>query len=180
MVKLVFCVALLFFSNRLSAQTDTRSQTQAPTFATEGEREAFELQRLFRDHYAVQTYPAFRDSIVWLAAGTYRFGPRVMRMDPLPGRMEGLLSAGLLYPGLVEPPMGGADTLLITNIVELTALSPSPQVKRFSCWVFAKWMLNPISYVFELTNLQASPNADMRSFIHNARLTFLEQTGVII
>jgi hypothetical protein len=41
-------------------------------------------------------------------------------------------------------------------------------------------MLNPISFVFELTNPQVAAGTDMRSFIRYARLSFLQQTGIII
>jgi hypothetical protein len=170
----------LSVSLHLSAQSDTLPKGQIPAFATEGEREAHELQQLFHDHYKPQSYPLFDGAIIMVAQGAYRFGSFTMRMDSLPGGMFGLLSRGLVYPGLLGPILGSTDTLSIGNIVELKGLSSSLQQRRFSCVVSNQRMTNPILYVFELTNQHGTADMDIAIFIRDARLTFLYQVSILI
>lgn len=180
MLSSLLLAGALSVSIHLSGQSDTLPKGHAPALGTEGERQAHDLQQLFRDHYTPQTYPLFEGPITRMALGSYRFGSFIMRMDSLPDGMRGLLSRGLLYPGLLGPVFGSIDTLSIDNIVELKGLSPFPQIRRFSCWVFNRRMANPTWYVFELTNKHGTTDMDMASFIGDARLTFLYQVSIII
>jgi hypothetical protein len=159
---------------------DTLPKVQEPAFRTEGEWEAHEVQQLFRNNYAPQTYPLFEGAITRMAPGSYRFGSLTMRMDSTSDGMMDLLSRGLLYPDLFVPVFSPTDTLSIGNFVELKSLSPSPQVRRFSCWVSNQRMANPTWYVFELTDKNGTTDMDMASFIRDARLSFVYQVGVII
>jgi hypothetical protein len=142
----------LFVPIHFSSQSDTLPKGNAPAYATEGERQAHKLQQLFRDHYKPQDYPLFDGAVTWMSQGTYRFGSFTMWMDSLPDGMIGLLSHGLLYPGLLAPIFGSTDTLSISSIVELQGVSSSLQKRRFSCLVSNHRMANPTLYVFELTN----------------------------
>jgi len=67
---------------------------------------------------------------------------------------------------------------------ELTFLSDSPKVKRFQFWLFSKfgdvYMMNPNVYFFELTNEAANEETDLKSFIENAKLTFIRYAWTII
>jgi|GEM_PF-3015164 len=163
-----------------SSPSDTLPKGNAPAYATEGERQAHELQQLFGDHYTPQDYPLFNGAVTWVSQGTYRFGSFTLRMDSLPDGMTGILSRGLLYPGLLGPLFGSTDTLSIGSLVELPGLSPSLQKKRFRCLVSSHRMANPTLYVFELTNQHGTTGMDMTSFIRDARLTFLYQVGILI
>jgi hypothetical protein len=170
----------LSITAHMSAKTDTVPKGHAPTFATEGDWEAHEIVELFRHHYKRQTYSLFGGMITLVAPGTYRFDSLIMRMSSTPEGMMGLLSRGLLYPGVLDPIFGSIDTLSIVNIIELKALSKLPQVRWFSCWVFSGRRLEPTWYIFELTNKYGTTDMDMANFIQNARLTFLYQAGIII
>ncbi len=161
-----------------STRSDTIPTNHTPTFKNQGEWEAYEIQQLFHDHYKPQRYALFEGTQV--TSQTYRFGLLTLRIDSVPDGITSLLSRGLLYPGLPGPIFGPIDTLSLWNIVELKALSPSSQIRRFTCWVSNLRMANPISYAFELTNPQGTSNMDLAVFIRNARLTFLYQVGIII
>ena len=86
-----------------------------------------------------------------------------------------------------------SDTLKIVNhsvrlkirgLEELTFLSDAPTVKRFELWVFIgvnnQFIMNPEVYYFELTNETANKETDLKSFIENAKLTFIHYGGVVI
>jgi hypothetical protein len=101
-------------------------------------------------------------------------------MDTQTNEMMGLISRGLLFPGRLAPWFGSTDTLSIGNLCELESLSSTPQVRRFSCWVFSSRMVNPIWYILEVTHEHGAADMDMAVFIQDARLTFLYQVSVII
>ena len=180
MLSSLLLAGVLSGSLHLSVQSDTLPKGHTPTFTTEGERQAYELQQLFRDHYKPQSYPLFDGPVTHTAPGVYKYGSFIMRMDSLSGEMAGLLSRGIIYPGLLGSLLGSTDTLSISHIVELHGLSSSPQKRRFSCLVFNQQMANPTLYVFELTNREGTADTDMTIFIRDARLTFLHQVGILI
>ena len=175
----LFLACTLSISSHI-LQSDTIPKGQAPTFATEGERQASEAQQVFRDHYSSGYYPPFEGSITWIAPGIYRLDSFTMRIDSLPPGCTGLLSRGLLFPGRMAPLFGSTDTVSIRNLYELKGASPSPQIRRFTCWIYNSQFANPVWYVFELTNEQGAADTEMAAFIQNARLTFLYQVSIII
>jgi hypothetical protein len=67
---------------------------------------------------------------------------------------------------------------------ELTFLSDDPTIKRFKLWLFTEinnqFFMNPEVYYFELTNETADKETDLKSFIENAKLTFIHYGGVVI
>jgi hypothetical protein len=167
MFSSLLLASALSVSVHLSAQSDTLPEEHA-------------IENVFRDHYKPQSYPLFEGPIIRVPPGTYRFDSFTMRMDSIPAGMIGLLSRGLLYPGLLSPIFGSTDTLSIGNIIELKDLSSSQQQRRFSCWVSNNRMTNPTLYVFEVTNQHGAQNVDMAIFIRDARLTFLYLVTIII
>lgn len=174
-------LAVVFpISVHISAKSDTVPKGQAPAFATEGDRQVYEMEVIFHDHYKPQSYPLFKGSIIRVAPATYRFDSFTMRTDSLAAGTIDLLSRGLLYPGLIGPIFGSTDSLWIANLSEPQGLSPSPQQRRFSCWVFNTQMANPVWYVFELTNQHGTSDMDTKTFFQDARLTFLYQVSIII
>jgi hypothetical protein len=180
MFSCTLLTAALFASSHFPIKPDTIPNNGIEASRTEIEREANEAQQIFRDHYTAGYYSPYEGPITWISTGTYRFGSQIMRLDSLPNGMMGLLSRGLLYPGLVPPLIDSTDTLSISNLYELKGLSFSPQVRRFSCWVFVTWMVNPDWFVLEITNEHGSTDMDMATFIQGARLTFLYRVSIII
>jgi hypothetical protein len=180
MLSSLLLASSLSISVHLSAQSDTLPKGHAPAFATEGDRQAHEIEEIFRDHYKLQSYPLFAGAIIRVNLGTYRFGSVTMRMDSPPAGMIDLLSRGVVYPGLLGPVFGSTDSLWIANITEPQGLSSSPQQRRFSCWVFNTRMANPTWYIFELTNQHGTSDMDMATFMQEARLTFVYQVSIII
>jgi hypothetical protein len=180
MIPPILLASFFSFSLQLSPLSDTLPKGKEPAFTTEGERQAYELQQFFRDYYTPQTYLLFDGPIAWIAPGTYQYGLLTMRMDSLLPEMAGLLSRGLLYPGLLGSLFGPTDTLSIGHIVALPSLPSSPPQRRFSCLMTNQGMVNPILYVFELTNPHGTADMAMPLFIRDARLTFLHLVSILI
>jgi hypothetical protein len=141
--------------------------------------EISELKDLFQHTYKPQKYPLFEGHITRMSQGMYRFGSLSMWIDSLSDGMTALLPRGVLYPSLLAP-RSADDSLYMANLTELENLSPSPQVRRFSCWIFSKRSTNPSWFAFELTNNKATTHMDMATFIQGARLTFLYRMGMLI
>jgi hypothetical protein len=69
---------------------DTVPKDGAAAVGTEGEREATEVQQVFRDHYIAGYYPLFEGSITQIAPRIFRLDSFTMRIDSLPIGMTGV------------------------------------------------------------------------------------------
>jgi hypothetical protein len=133
-LSLIFALTV-FVPNRVPVQSDTIPRNRVAAFENEGQAEANEIQQVFHDHYSSGYYPPFEGPITQIASRTYRLDSFTMSIDSVPMGMTGLLSRGLLFPGRLAPWFGSTDTVSIGNLHELKDLSPSQQVRRFSCRV---------------------------------------------
>ena len=164
-------------SSAVAVQADTvPNQSRQPTVFPD----ELKAEQAFKHHYKAKNYPLFQGLVTWVAPGTYRLDFFTMRIDTVYSGMTGLVSRGLLYPKLVWPMFGSSNALSIGNLYELKRIGSLPHVRRFSCWISGKQIMEPIWYIFELTNDRATADMDMRTFIEGARLTFLYQVSIII
>lgn len=181
MLSSLLLAGALSASIHISSQSDTLPKGQVPPFKTDGERRAYVLQQLFRDDYVPHTYPLFKGTITRLTQGSYRLDSFIIWIDTTTAAMTGLLSRGLLYPDLMSNIIfSSTDTFSIGNFEELKSLSPSPHIRRFYCWVSARRISNPFSYVIELTNQHGTKDMSTAIFIRDARLTYLHMVSIII
>jgi hypothetical protein len=190
-MKIIFSIGLLVFCIGVNGQEAT-----PPNFKNQGEQEDYWASERFKREYKKESYERYSGPIKELDTTKYQFGPQVLIVTGSSRAVRQLFMLGILYPSLIAPPSDKsdsltdgqttflnvfrADTLRIGSIKELKFSQSSPTVKRFSCWVGWPKIANPFTYLFELTNEQATQETDLETFIKGASLTFFKQGSIII
>lgn len=173
-MRTCFLIIISLFCLQANAQNDS-----IPHFKNQGEQEDFWAKEKFRKEYKKENYKRYSTRIIALNESTYQYGSLFFTISEPADPIKQLFIAGILYPSLISSPFR-SDTLSIGNFNELQFPELSPTVKRFSCWVSIQGFANPIVYMFELTNEQATKQTDLKSFIMGASLTFFKQGNIII
>lgn len=165
-------------------------------FFNQGDQEKYWAAKLFEDEYAKQKFERFKGTLEVINAHTLKYGNTVVEIYT-DATLKTIFEKGIVYPGILPVNEGGIlippvphipatvkakpaidlalqtpDTLYIPKIEELQFLNPSPQIKRFKLWIYHKGLANPNIYFIELTNLSATKNTDMLTFINRSKLTF--------
>ena len=146
-----------------------------PPFNTQGEQEDYWAQELFKKEYKKKYYSKFNGEITRVE-NKIRF-EKVQYIELLDTNPEYnlIFEKGLLYPDI----LGGLG-LKIGSLEELNFLSNNPKVKRFRFWLYQWNSANPKVYLFELTNDKANEKTSWKSFLKNAKLTFIKDGWIII
>lgn len=111
-----------------------------------------EAQQVFRQHYQLTAYPRFKGRIRRTGPGTYRLNSFTMRIDTGYTGMSGLLSRGLLHPGIGMVVLGSTDTLTIDNLRELKRIPSMPHTAAVSWSLFgmySSWLMNGLPRIPE-------------------------------
>jgi len=169
-MKTYFLIAISLICIKANAQKDS-----IPVFKNQGEQEDFWAKEIFRKEYKKENYKRFSGQIITVNANTCQYGYLYFSIPEQADSIKPLFTSGILYPSLF-----GANASGIGNIKELPFPELPPAIKRFSCWVNRQGFANPVVYVFELTNEQATKQTDLKSFIMGASLTFIKQGTIII
>jgi hypothetical protein len=170
-------IALLLSSVSVCAQ----STTQKKEFKNQGEQEDYWAQQLFEKHYLKQTYKRFNGRID-TAKNSYKYKDRTIEIFNTSSELKDLFMKGILYPSLIEAEfiISASDKVSISDLEEQKFLSNDPKKKRFKFLAFRKGFANPTCYFFELTNVNATNNTNMKEFINGSTLTFFKDGWIQI
>lgn len=169
-MKTYFLIAISLICIKANAQQDS-----IPVFKNQGEQDDYWAKEIFRKEYKKEEHSRYGKQIIAVNANTYQYGYQYFSIPELADSIKPLFTSGILYSSLF-----GANASGIGNIEELPFPELPPAIKRFSCWVNSQGFANPVVYVFELTNEQATKQTDLKSFIMGASLTFIKQGTIII
>lgn len=180
-MKLFLTILLLTFTTVCKSQNEpgkveTEKSTELrPPFKNQGEQEDYWAQELFKKEYKKQYYSKFIGEIT-TTDSKIKFG-KVQYIELFDSNSDYnlIFEKGLFYPDILN-----AISLRIGSLKELEFLSNNPKVKRFRFWLYRPNMANPQVYLFELTNEKANEKTDWKSFIKNAKLTFVKEGWIII
>ena len=147
------------------------------SFRNQGEHEKYLAKQIFEKKYTKYEYSKFSEEIK-RNNSEIQFGKTQCikysdYSDSEFNKYKLIFEKGLLYPEIM-----GTDTMNICCIKELTFLSNSPKIKRFRFLLWEKigntYIVNPVVYLFELTNEKANIATSWENFIENAKLTFIK------
>lgn len=176
-------IILLFYSSTASSQSGKANQQkkahqkeELPDFKNNAEQEEYYVKKMFKEEYKKQTYNRFLGRIKVIDDNYLQFDSLTISVSYTSADLKTIFTEGLLYPTL----FGNEDSLKITDFRELKYVNDKPQYKRFSFWLFRKWLANPQVYYIELTNNKSIPSTDLREFIKGARLTYFRPGSIII
>ena len=180
-MKLALIIFLLSFTTVCNSQSEqdkveTEKTTELkPPFKNQGEQEDYWAQELFKKEYKKQHYSKFIGEIT-TTDSKIKFG-KVQYIELFDSNSDYnlIFEKGLFYPDILN-----AISLRIGSLEELDFLSNNPKIKRFRFWLYRPNMANPQVYLFELTNEKANEKTDWKSFVKNAKLTFIKDGWIII
>jgi hypothetical protein len=180
-MKLALIIFLLTFTTVCNSQSEqdkveTEKTTELkPPFKNQGEQEDYWAQELFKKEYKKQHYSKFIGEIT-TTDSKIKFG-KVQYIELFDSNSDYnlIFEKGLFYPDILN-----AISLRIGSLEELDFLSNNPKIKRFRFWLYRPNMANPQVYLFELTNEKANEKTDWKSFVKNAKLTFIKDGWIII
>jgi hypothetical protein len=173
---------LLFNTNVLAQSTNhnttkkTNTKDSIPEFNTAGEQEEYNVLQMFKKEYKKQHYKRYSGTVKTINNLTFQFDTLTMIVNYTPTELRSIFGQGILCPSL----FGSEDSLRITDLQELKYVNNGPTYKRFSLWLFRKWLANPQVYYFELTNEKATITTNLKDFIKGSQLTYFRPGGIII
>lgn len=180
---------ILFFNTSALAQSinpnttkKARVKKSIPEFNTAGEQEEYNVKQIFKKEYKKEHHKKYSGTIKSIDNTTFQFDTLTMIVNYTPIELRSIFNQGLLYPSLFgsESLFGKEDSLRITDLQELKYVDNGHTFKRFSFWLFRKWLANPQVYYVELTNEKATSTTDLRNFIKGSQLTYFRPGGIII
>jgi len=173
-------------------------------FENQGQQEDYWAQELFRKEYVKQSFTKFTGKISVVDKNTLTFDNKTLIIWAFQPELLEIFTEGIFYPQIligneenrpVKTPeelaklsdqerlsykMLRNDSLKISDFEEVKFLSKSPKVKRFRFLNFTSGFANPIVYFIELTNENANEMTDLKTFIKNAKLTFVKDGWLMI
>jgi hypothetical protein len=155
-------------------KTEFNSEIKPP-FSNQGEQEDYWAQELFKKEYKRKLYPKYIGEIKTTDSKIHFGADQFIEFGDSNSKYQLILEKGLFYPGILD-----ATTLTIGNLEELKFLSSNPKVKRFRFWLYYEDLANPQVFLFELTNDKADKTTEWRTFIEDAKLTFIKDGWTII
>lgn len=174
---------ILIFSTRVMAQpadhkTTGKADTKElqPKFNTSGEQEEYNVKQMFKKEYKKQYHKKYAGKVKPVNNITFQFDSLTLIVRYAQAELKTIFGQGILYPSL----FGNEDSLRITDLQELKYVSNGSACKRFSLWLFRKWLANPQVYYFELTNETAVTVTGLKEFIKGSRLTYFNPGGIIL
>ena len=175
-------IILIFYANTSSSQSSKANQSNQAhkkeavnKKKNNAEQEEYYVKKMFQEEYKKQNFDRFL-GIITVVNNNLQYDSLIISVSYTSADLKTILSEGLLYPKL----FGNDDSLRITDFQELKYVNDNPQYKRFSFWLFRKWLLNPQVYYIELTNDKSTPETDLREFNKGARLTYFKPGSIII
>ena len=177
---------------------------QERTFKNQGEQEDYWAEELFRNEYVEQSFDNFKGVISIKGKRTLTFENKTLEVWTTNPELMDIFIRGIFCPQLIigneesNPSKSKTeiaqlsdkekfkywisknDTLQISNFEELEFMNKSPQKKKFRFWNHSSGLANPQVYLLELTNNKASKDTDLKTFIQEAKLTFLKAGWIII
>ena len=162
--------------NKVNPPKESSKKELIPDFKNNAEQEEYYVKKMFKEEYKKQNFNKFPGKINIVNNSSFQFDSLIMNVFFTSTDLKTIFFRGLLYPGL----FGKEDSLKITDFQELKYVNDRPHHKRFSFWLFRKWLANPQVYYIELTNDKATPATGIREFINGARLTYFRPGGFII
>ena len=173
-------------------------------FENQGQQEDYWAKELFRKEYVKQSFAKFDGKISVVDKNTVMFDNKTLIIWAFQPDLLEIFTEGIFYPQIligdeenspIKTPeelaklsdqerlsykMLRNDSLKISDFEEVKLLSKSPKVKRFRFWNFTSGFANPTVYFIELTNDNANETTDFKTFIKNAKLTFVKSGWLII
>ncbi|WP_375238529.1 hypothetical protein [Aurantibacter sp.] len=121
----------------------------------------------------VEDYTFKEDSIVSFYTSKINFEDDFLNIQSQNLKYNLVFTKGLIFPDIITK----RNDKNIISISELSCLSKSYKVKRFSLMVSYINFANPELYVFELVNNSATVSSTWIDFVENAKLTYLQSCG---
>jgi hypothetical protein len=165
-----------------NTKKNTDTIESIPKFKNSGEQEEYFVKQMFKKEYKKQYYKKYSGTIKSANKVMFQFDSLTMTVNYILSELRSIFSEGLLYPSLFGSMslFGKEDSLRITDLQELKYVDNGPTYKRFSFWLFRKWLANPQVYYFELTNEKANWTTGLKDFIKGSQLTYFRPGGIIL
>lgn len=129
----------------------------------------------FNEGYNKQEYQKYDGEIKQNNASEFILGKIVLMVGNADSVLRVVISNRLLDPRLFEIDPQVADTLMLSDLKELSFSSIAPTDKRFRFSCLRKNQNTPTIYFIELSNPKAKNHTNLSTFIKGASLTFFTE-----
>jgi hypothetical protein len=178
-VSIAILVCCYCFVVGKAQSTDTIGKVEAGDtirqYKTEGEQEDGWAKTFFVPAAPRQAHERYKGKIESINDHTFRYGTRILRVEPDTTGLLAIFGTGILYPGMFRR----GDIQVIAGVKEMEFLR-TPTARRFRMQVRFMGMANPVLYFFELTNDKATVDTPTVAFIQGAVLTFFKEYSVLL
>jgi hypothetical protein len=143
------------------------------------------IRRLFRENYKSIPHEKFDGHVIKIVgsktrAVTFMFGSDSLDVAVDNDTLLSIFQQGIFYPAIFPGNRPHGSSIHMYLIEELHLWRQSATRKRFYCWKFDRYIINPTVFFFELTNEDASSETDLESFIKGSTLTSFINPGWVI
>ncbi len=204
MRTIVFIILTFSFLSSLAQTIETKpvSSEKKKEFKNQGEQEDSWAEQFFEKNYSKQNFDKYSGDIIVNGDG-FTYSDQTLVVTNTTKKLRSIFLNGIFYPSIItgqtKTKLKGkeeldtlsvgekalynitrTDSLVITDLEEMTFLNKTPAQKKFRFWLFRKGILNPTVCFIELTNKMATEKTDIESFISGATLTFYKEGWIII
>lgn len=199
-MRLLILLTMMLITTNGLAQSNRTKKEHVPNFKNQGEQEEYWAKKVFEKKREKRTFERYSGRIVAIDNYTFGYDDNIIKVDGISEELKEIFRLGIIHSAII----GGSknqdklsidsmnaeqraiysfiriDTLSITNMEELKALSNSFEVKRFRFLLWRKGLANPMLYFFELRNNSANKETGLPDFIKYSQLTFFEMQSILI
>ena len=204
MAKIITLIIFLSVSTTLlfSQSDSTKKRIDPNNISTQGEQEKYWAQKVFDGEYNPQFYELYKGGITYPSEKTFNYDGSIIRANFPETDYQIIFERGILYPSLFTGENDGrvlknleisdsqrknsffalwrTDSLYIGIMEDLQFLNPSNKIKRYKLYLGRPGLANSSMYIFELTNENATDKTELKTFLKEARLTYLKFVSILI
>jgi len=192
--------AIILTSTNVIGQNDTLRKESLPSFMNQGKQEDYWARECFEKEYVETKFKRYTGKIVIVDDNTFGYGDNILTVNSTSDDLKNIFKLGIIYSAIIggdenvkKPNIDSmtkeqktiysfirVDSLAISNVEELKALSNSCEVKRFRLLLWRIGIANPMLYFFELKNDKADRKTELLDFIRGSHLTFFKMYSILI
>lgn len=149
------------------------------TYANQGEYEAHLAEQYFSQTYENNKYPKFNGNILKDSLSEYNtiyFDSLRVILD-----IEDVVCQRVFTEGILNPMhLYHSQSMQVCCFEELMLVNKDGNYRRFRFWVFEEGMANPLEYLIELKNADATSQTTLSEFLNKADVTHISEPRVIL